>query len=115
MNHAISLERASQMITRYREQKEKMMSPEYSEKNLLPIAESFDRAAFDKVLSQPGCTGLRIYYGMNEDLQLRAIIVGLNEKNEDLLPADPSVTDGTIIEDGMMCPPVCAPASLLNP
>lgn len=114
MNHAISLERAIQMTTRYREQKEKILNPEFAERNLLPLAETFDRAAIDKLLSQPGCTGVRIYFGMNEELQVRAVIVGVNDKNEDILPADSGSIDGEIVEDGRLCPPNCSPNSPLN-
>ena len=103
------------MTTRYREQKDIILKPEFAGKNLLPVAESFDKAGFDKLLSQPGCTGLRIYYGMTEEQQLRMIIVGVNEKNSDLLPADFAAADGSLVENGVVCPPICAPASPLNP
>jgi hypothetical protein len=113
MNHAISLEQAIEMTARYREQKEKILNPEFLERNILPLAESFDRAAFEKLLSQPGCTGLRLYYGLNEEGQLRAIFVGINEKEEDILPGS-GTGDEIIVEDGMVCPPICAPSSPLN-
>jgi hypothetical protein len=114
MNHAISLERAIQLTTHYREHKDQIVNPEFAERNTLPLAETFDRAAFDRLLSQPGCTALRLYYGLNEDSQLRAIFVGVNEKDSDLLPADASATDGSIVEDGKVCPPNCGTDSPLN-
>lgn len=107
MNHAISLEKAIRMTTRYREQKDKLIDPAFAGKNVLPFSETFDRAAFDRLLSQPGCAGLRIYFGLNEEGQLRTIIVGVNEDQNDLLPNDHLAEDGDIVEDGKTCPPFC--------
>lgn len=112
--HRISLETAIEMTNRYRAQKERILMPELQGKNLLPVSETFDRAAFDRLLAQPGCTGLRIYYGMDETLQVHAIAVSVNDKNEDILPT--AITpDGEIVEEGKVCPPYCATNSPLNP
>lgn len=125
MNNVITLDQAIQMTTLFREQRAGLLRPDLADKNILLTSETFDRAAFDQILSQPGCTGLRVYYGMKEDLQLRAIIVGVNANNEDLLPSNAGTTGaepaGTmadsalIAEDGITCPPICAPSSPLNP
>ena len=55
---------------------------------------------------------------MDEQLRIHAIIVGVNEKNEDMIA---SLTSGTdvmtgeeIIEEGNRCPPFCPPPSILN-
>jgi hypothetical protein len=74
------------MTTRYRAQKDAVLAPGLAGRNLLPISETFDRSAFDQLLAQPGCTGVRLYYGMDETLQLHAVIVGINAKDEDILP-----------------------------
>ena len=78
MNHFISLDQAIQMTTLYRQQKENILSPEYRDKNILSICETFDAAPFLTVLAKPGCVSLRIYYGMSDDLKVHAIIVGVN-------------------------------------
>jgi hypothetical protein len=111
--HRISLETAIAMTTRYRAQKDTILAPGLPGRDLLPISETFDRAAFDGLLAQPGCTGVRIYYGMNESLQLRAVIVGVNAKDEDILPTQ-TAPDAEILDISKLCPPVCAPASPLN-
>ena len=127
MNHFISLDQAKQMTARYREQKDNILKPEFVQSGVLSISETFERAAFDRLLSQPGCTSLRIYNGMSEDLKLRAIIVGVNEKDEDMLPISQASTlsagtatdsgddDNVIVEIGTLCPPQCGTPSDLNP
>jgi hypothetical protein len=116
-NHFISLDQAIGMTTLYREEKENILIPELREQNILAICETFDRAAFDALLAQDGCEGIRIYYGMEEGLKVRAIFVGVNEENEDMLPSGEGLesTEGNnIVEAGQVCPVLCPPPSPLN-
>jgi len=122
MNHFISLQQAIDMTTLYRQQKENVLADEYKGTNILAISETFDRAAFDWVLAQAGCTALRIYFGMDASLNIHSIVVGVNSNNEDILPPQQSgttttaTTDDTgIIEEGNRCPDLCGTASALNP
>jgi hypothetical protein len=125
MDHFISLDQAIQMTTTFRENRDKILAPDYKGAEYLPNAETFDRAPFDEVLRQPGCTSLRIYYGMDAELKVHAIIVGVGENGEDILPSvntssatstesSTSTTGTGIIEAGQRCPPGCS-SSLLNP
>lgn len=121
MNHLIKLAKAIEMTTKYRAEKETILAASHRDQNILPIAESFERSAFDTVLAQPGCTGLRVYYGMDDELKVHAIIVGTNAQGEDILPAtdatanrDGDEDEDPIIEEGNRCPPFCA-LSPLNP
>ncbi len=128
MNNVISLEKAKTMTALYRQQKENILSPAYQGKDILSISETFDAVPFLTVLGNPDCKGIRVYYGMSEDLKIHAIIVGVNANNEDILPATQNtesannitgnniVTDDDeiIIEEGQSCPPICAPPSPLN-
>jgi hypothetical protein len=118
MNQFISLSTAIEMTTLYRNQKEGILKPGYQGQNILPISESFDRNAFDSLLAQSGCEGLRIYYGMSEDFKIHAIIVGVNASGEDMLPdtkwASDTEAGDEIIENGNRCPDLCPPASPLN-
>jgi hypothetical protein len=116
MSQLISLQQAIAMTTRYRKEKENILEPSFKDKNHLARAETFDRAHFDAVLSEPGCVSIRIYYGMDEGFNIHAIIVGVNDKNEDILPSDTQLADngGRIIEEGTRCPPTCDPSSPLN-
>jgi hypothetical protein len=111
--HAISLQTAVEMTARYRTQMETILAPEYRDGNLLCVSETFDRSAFDRLLAQPGCTALRIYYGMDEALHVHAIVVGVNEKDVDILPTETEPA-GEIIDVSKVCPPFCSPSSPLN-
>jgi hypothetical protein len=132
MDHFISIEQAIRMTTTFRENKESILLPQYKGLDILPNAETFDRAAFDSVLAQTGCEKLRIYYGMDTELKVHAIIVGVNAENTDMLPGTALTAEdgfvlasesgdtlmgepeGVIIETGQRCPPDCT-TSPLNP
>lgn len=114
--HFITLNNAVEMTGRYRSDKEAILATAYQNQNILPNSETFNRNAFDTLLATEGCAGIRIYYGMDENLKLHAILVAVNEDNEDLLPQQNSltVTDPPIVEEGQRCPDLCPPPSELN-
>lgn len=117
MNHFISLQEAAQMTATYRQNREQILGTAYRNQNILPLAESFDRAAFDQLLQKPGCVGLRIYYGMNTQYQVHAVIVAYDQNNADMLPSSSSLTETEeedILERGLRCPEQCPPDSELN-
>jgi hypothetical protein len=115
MNHFISLAAAKDMTERYRMHRESILKTEFQNQNLLPICESFDKSPFEALLSKSNCAGLRIYYGMDENLKIHAIIVAFDEQNEDILPSSLNETeDEDIIDNGNRCPELCPPSSELN-
>jgi len=121
MSLFISLDEAKKMTADYRAKKKVLLAPEYKQKNVLPICESFDRAAIDKLLSQKDCKGIRIYYGIKNEDEVHAIVVGYNSNNEDILPAtdqartlDGTDGDGDILDNTLRCPYTCPPSSPLN-
>ncbi len=115
-SHFISLQQAIEMTSRYRAEKENILAPPFRDKGILPICETFDRTAFDALLSEPDCVGIRAYFCMDVELKVKLVIVGVNSKNEDILPASVAVTDDEeeIVEEGQRCPPYCPPPSPLN-
>lgn len=104
MNHFITREQAKKMTETYRREKENILNSQYQGKDILPNLETFDAAPFREVLNKPGCTSLRIYLGMNDDLKVRIIAVGVNENGEEILDGNNS-----IVEEGTPCPPYCPP------
>ncbi|MCU0322079.1 MAG: hypothetical protein MUE72_06640 [Chitinophagaceae bacterium] len=118
-SHSISLEKAVEMTTLYRENKNVILKEQYQFTDILALNETFNKEAIIALLQQETCVAFRIYYGMSEDLKVHAILVGVNEKGEDILPATSSrgVTegDGEILEESARCPIYCPPPSPLNP
>lgn len=117
MRHFIPVDQAAGMTNRYRENKEEILREEYKDQNILCFSETFDREAIDALLLQPDCTSIRIYYGMDEEKKVHAILVGVNASNEDILSPLPSVLateDAVIVETGGRCPEYCPPDSPLN-
>lgn len=119
LNHRITLERAKEMTRLFRENKDNILKPEFLGQDILPISETLNRTAMDQLLAQPSCVGVRIYYSMDETLKIHAILVGVNDQGQDILPADSSSIsteeeEGVILEEMQRCPPNC-PSSELNP
>src|ERR1700733_10625680 len=75
INHFISLDNAKEMTSRFREHRNDILVPELREMNILSICETFDRGAFDTVLAETGCLGIRVYFGMTPELKVRVIVV----------------------------------------
>lgn len=117
MNHFISLSEAVALTTRYRANREAILQSSYQNQNLLALSESFDRAAIDAVLAHSDCAGLRIYYGMDESLQVHAVLVGTDPDGRDILPPASFTTteeDDYLVERGIRCPDICPDPSVLN-
>jgi hypothetical protein len=116
MNHFIPLSTAAEMTAKFRGERENILKTEYQQQNVLPVAETYDKACFETLLAKADCAGLRIYYGMDENLKIHAIIVAVNENNQDILPSASLAATGDedIIESGVRCPELCPEASPLN-
>lgn len=115
MNHLIPLQQAIEMTTRYRDERSSIVAPAHLNQDILPNSESFDVASVLAVINQPGCVSIRIYYGMSRDLKVHAIIVGVNNMDEDMLTVSGiNMVDPPILEEGIRCPQQCPPPSALN-
>jgi hypothetical protein len=116
VNHFISLVKAKEMTALFRAQKENILDPAYRGQDILSICETFNRDIFDAILAETGCVAMRIYFGMDPDLKVKVIIVGVNDQNQDILPSktNPALKDGgddgddgNIGEQGQPCPLFC--------
>ena len=65
------------------------------------------REAFEALLAQPGCMGLRIYHGKGKDGAQNMVMVGVDASGA-------YMTSGAIMEFVMPCPPWCDTASPLQ-
>ena len=123
MSHFISLEEAKKMTHAYKAKRKDLLDPKYKdkEKKVLPTCESFERSAIEGLLKNPACKGIRIYYGLKNEDEMHAILVGYDAESKDILPASEiertegvEGADGEILENGTRCPSHCPPSSDLN-
>ncbi len=112
MSEFISLQTAVTMTTDYRADKEDILDSSYRGQGTLPICETFDKSDIETILGQSGCSKLRVYFALDANSKVRALLVGVNSNDEDMLPGES--TDGYIVEEGSRCPPDCPPSSDLN-
>jgi hypothetical protein len=119
-SNLIPLSKAKKLKANFKLKKKDLINPKITATDVIPDSETFNRTAIDQLLALPGCVGIRIYSGLDDESKLHSILVGVNEKGEDLII--PSTTtsltedgDGEVVEDGMRCPPNCPPTSTLNP
>jgi len=111
----ISLNDAATMTTFYRNNKSAILNPGYG--SVLCNSETFNLEDVNTMLAAHGAAGMRIYYGMDENYQVHAILVAVDEEGNDILPEENSLlnTDPVvIIEQGIRCPPTCPADSPLN-
>lgn len=113
-DHFISLQTAVDMTSLYQTNREVILAESYQGRDVLPLNETFHRDAIDTLLGTPGCEGIRIYPGMDEDDRVHLILVAVNEDNEDILPSSTNEVP-VIVEVAQRCPPTCPPESVLNP
>jgi hypothetical protein len=114
MSHFIPLTEAAAMTARFQNNKESILVTELRNQDILTICERFDRSAIDTILAKTGCVSIRIYYGMDEDLKVHALLVGVNANDQDLIVVSSSLTneepttdEEDIAERAYRCPPYC--------
>lgn len=59
-----------------------------------------DNNAYQQLMAQAGCVGVRTYFALNEIDILTIIVVGVDSTGNDL-------TNGVILNHALDCPPVC--------
>jgi hypothetical protein len=96
-DHRVSLEAALKYVKNFRN------SP--SAPNIL--GGSFSRDAFDRILSQSGCSGIRFYYAKKDNGEHTIVLVGVDASGNDM-------ENGYIAEESRPCPPYCGAPGTLN-
>lgn len=110
--HSISQEQAVEMTASYRENLNTILAEAYRESNILPYSETFEVSEVMDMLKVEGTAKMRIYYGMDTELKVHAILVAVNEKDEDILTDN--VESALLLENSLRCPTLCPPSSVLN-
>ena len=113
MSQLISFSDAITMTTAFRADRETLLATGYKNNNTLPKSETFDRLEIETLLGLTDCEAIRIYYGLDSNSRVHAILVGVDSNDEDIIPQS-SNYDATIVEQGRRCPDDCPPSSLLN-
>jgi hypothetical protein len=116
-SHLVSLTTAETLTAALRSNRNSILQSQFQDQDIVPLSETFNRADIDLLLAQDGCEAIRIYYGMDTEMKLHAVLVGVNEDNKDILPSqqiNPSVEEDIILEEGQRCPIICPPESPLN-
>jgi len=110
-SHYITLSQAKEMTARFRSNSTTVLKDDYATIDIIANSETFSIDAFQSFISNPDCKGIRIYSGMDTDLKVHSILVGVDVNGEDILPP---VDDDEIkiLEEGKRCPPYC-PLTLL--
>ena len=114
-SHFIPLHYAIQLTSRLRNKRELVLDIFFKGQDIIPTSETFNRTDIDKLLAQEGAAGIRIYYGMDTENRINAVLVAVNENNQDLIPMTAfGGMGGPILQEGQRCPVICPPGSPLN-
>jgi hypothetical protein len=94
-DHRISLTDAAALTKRHRDAKDSAVK-----------SGAFHKDQVLSMLGQPGCVGLRVYFGRNADGSPALVLTGIDAADSDLT--------GEILEIHYPCPPFCGAANPLN-
>ena len=64
------------------------------------VAQYFGKDIVDKILAQPGCVGVRMYYGKHANGKSGVLIIGVDKYGKDMV-------SGILAMPTMCCPPYC--------
>ncbi len=95
-NHRISLQEAAAHTKRHRDAKIFAVN-----------GGAFHKDQVLELLNQPGCVGLRIYFGRDQAANPTVVLAGMDNADNDL-------TAGALLELWVPCPPLCGTANPLN-
>jgi len=109
MKNLMLLSEGKSMVKTYLENKSKVLPTDLT----LPNTETYDSDAFIALLNQPDCVKVRLYYGMNEKLEICAIFVGVDTNGNEITIKGAGIAnsinadDEYVIEVSTKCPPSC--------
>ena len=120
-NHLMDSALAEEWIQRYKDNRDSICHNEvYGVDSVFCSSEAFNKKYMLKLLCIPGCTGLRIQYGMDSLYKVHQIICGIDQIGENLLykyeagdpiplgkTSAPPIGTPLYDENGMGCPISC--------
>jgi hypothetical protein len=112
---AITSDKLKKLKSNYEKKKNSILKDSYQATDTLPTFEIFDRASLEEILALEGCVGVRMYYVMDEKMEVQLVAVGIDEHGKDIQSAFNSL-DKTNVNDPVIafssvlkCPPDCEP------
>ena len=112
---AISSDKLKKLKSDYAQKKNSILNDSYQATDTLPTFEIFDRASLEQILALEGCVGIRMYYGMDEAMEVHLIAVGVDKDGKDILSttysAEKNKDDQPVLAFSSIqrCPPICPP------
>ncbi|TGD82829.1 hypothetical protein [Hymenobacter wooponensis] len=94
-----------------------------------PKGHCIKKEQLEAILNQPGCEGIRAYYGLDEEGNRKLIFVGIDADEQDILSATGVTTalraattdslssqeaQSTVVTETQPCPPCCSLDNPLN-
>jgi hypothetical protein len=92
--HAVSKGSASAMIKKFKSQSGKVAKAAKSMETTTqaaityPAFLTYNKKAISKILGQTDCVGLRIYPALNDQNEFTLVLVGVDGKNNNIVPSD---------------------------
>lgn len=84
INHNIDITQAITMINNFGAVRETMVSAPYNA-NTLPVYETFNLEAIDQLICQDNAVGFRVYMAMDDQQQVRFVLVGVDGDGKDII------------------------------
>ncbi len=97
INHDITYAQAQTMIGNFTAVRESMLSSNFQNNGTMPIYETFNLAAIDKLICQPTAIGFRIYTAMDSENKIRFVLVGVDSDGKDIIMRKQDNPDGTFL------------------
>ena len=113
MSEFIGLTEAAEMHRDFKNFRDVILGPVYQNLDLLPFCETFEKDKILSMLANNDCVAMRVYYSMDANKQLHALLVGVNSENKDILPENDDAGN-FILERASRNPPTPVPSSPLN-
>jgi hypothetical protein len=86
IDHFIANQRATQLITTFRTNKDALISGRYNgNSKVLFDHETFNLRDITTLLKVKGCIGLRVNMGMDENNQVRLVLIGVDKDGKELV------------------------------
>ena len=94
---SVTLEQAKRWTKRYRDENPGAVKAHF-----------YGCEKIQEILKEPGCMGIRIYYGIDEEGKKKLVLVGATKDQNNILPEGQGKDGGgQLLDEGRDCPDYC--------